>query len=508
MTKALRLVLGDQLNLKISSLTDYDPETDIILMCEVSEEATYVKHHKKKIAFIFSAMRHFSTELKNNGYTVEYTRIEDPDNTGSFFGEVERCLKTYDLNKIVVTEASEYRCLEEIKSWGKQLNCKVLILNDDRFLISKTNFIKWAQGRKELRLENFYREMRRTHSILMSNEKPIGGKWNFDSDNRKTLAAGNEIPQTYKQEPDQITREVINLTAKLFYNHFGDLNDFHFAVTRDQALKALELFVKERLSSFGDYQDAMLNGEPWLYHSHIGLYLNCGLLLPSECVHAAEKAYHDGIARLNCVEGFIRQILGWREFVRGIYWLKMPEYETVNFFNAKRKLPSFFWTGETKMNCLKQSILETKQNAYAHHIQRLMVIGNFALLTGLNPTAVNEWFLIVYADAYQWVELPNVTGMALFADGGVLGTKPYASGGNYINKMSNYCKTCYYKVNHKNGETACPYNYLYWNFMIENKEKLSNNSRLSIMFGTLNRMSEDKIKSITNDSRKFLKTIK
>ena len=507
MTKALRLVLGDQLNINISSLADYEHETDLVMICEVNEEATYVKHHKKKIAFIFSAMRHFGAELKNNGYTVEYSRIDDRDNTGNFFGEVKRCLKKYNFDKIVVTEASEYRCLKEIKSWSKQLNCEVEILEDDRFLSSKNNFIDWAQGRKELRLENFYREMRRKHSILMNDKQPIGEKWNFDNDNRKPLASGIAIPQTYKEKPDQITQEVIKLTAKLFDNHFGNLNDFHYAVTRDQALKALGQFIKERLSSFGDYQDAMLMDEPWLYHSHIGLYLNCGLLLPLECIQAAQKAYHDEIAPLNCVEGFIRQILGWREFVRGIYWLKMPEYETLNFFNAKRKLPSFFWTGNTKMNCLKQSISETKENAYAHHIQRLMVIGNFSLLSGLNPTEVNEWFLIVYADAYQWVELPNVTGMALFADGGILGSKPYASGGNYINKMSNYCKSCEYKVSQKNGETACPYNYLYWNFMIENKQKLSKNARLSIMYGTLNRMSEDKIKSITNDSRKFLNAL-
>ena len=272
MTKALRLVLGDQLNINISSLADYEYETDLVLICEVNEEATYVKHHKKKIAFIFSAMRHFGAELKNNGYTVEYSRIDDRDNTGNFFGEVKRCLKKYNFDKIVVTEASEYRCLKEIKSWSKQLNCEVEILEDDRFLSSKNNFIDWAQGRKELRLENFYREMRRKHSILMNDKQPIGEKWNFDNDNRKPLASGIAIPQTYKEKPDQITQEVIKLTAKLFDNHFGNLNDFHYAVTRDQALKALGQFIKERLSSFGDYQDAMLMDEPWLYHSHIGLY--------------------------------------------------------------------------------------------------------------------------------------------------------------------------------------------------------------------------------------------
>ena len=266
------------------------------------------------------------------------------------------------------------------------------------------------------------------------------------------------------QKQDAITQEVLRDVARVFPDHFGDLEPFHFAVTRKQALKVLKEFIEQRLPAFGDYQDAMIEGEPWMYHSHLSFYLNCGLLLPLECVQAAEQAYHAGTAPLNAVEGFIRQIMGWREYIRGIYWLKMPDYAKSNFLAATRSLPEFYWTGDTQMNCLKQCVLETKKNAYAHHIQRLMVLGNFALLAGIDPRQVNEWFLIVYADAYEWVELPNVSGMILFADGGYLGSKPYAAGGNYIHKMSNYCQNCTYKVTQKNGEQACPFNYLYWNF--------------------------------------------
>ena len=249
-------------------------------------------------------------------------------------------------------------------------------------------------------------------------------------------------------------------------------------MTREQALAVLDQFILELLANFGTYQDAMIQGEPWMYHSHISLYLNCGLLSPLECVTRAEEAYYQHQAPLNAVEGFIRQVIGWREFIRGIYWLKMPEYSRLNFLNATRQLPTFFWDGATEMNCLHQVITETKENAYAHHIQRLMVVGNFALIAGLDPKEVNEWFWIVYADAYQWVELPNVTGMALFADGGVLGSKPYASSGQYINKMSDYCKECRYKVSVKEGEDACPFNYLYWDFLLRNEKQLGSNQRL------------------------------
>jgi len=278
-------------------------------------------------------------------------------------------------------------------------------------------------------------------------------------------------------------------------------------VTRADALRALDHFIEHRLSQFGDYQDAMIQGEPWMFHSHISFYLNCGLLLPLECARAAERAFHAGDAPLNAVEGFIRQIIGWREYVRGIYWLKMPEYAQENFLDAVRPLPAFFWTAQTKMNCLRQCVLETKQNAYAHHIQRLMVLGNFALLAGLHPDEVNKWYLLVYADAYEWVELPNVSGMILFADGGYLASKPYAASGAYINKMSNYCKNCSYSVSKKNGPDACPFNYLYWNFYLDNQSKLKGNPRLNHPYATLAKMDDMKRDAIRDDARRFLEDL-
>ena len=501
----LRLILGDQLNDAISSLSDIDANTDIILMCEVWDEATYVKHHKKKIAFIFSAMRHFANELTEKGYKVHYTKLDDAKNAGTFEGEVVRAIKTHKPSKVIVTEASEYRVLKDMEGW--QLGIPVEIRPDERFLCSHAEFETWAEGRKQFRMEYFYREMRKKYGILINGDQPEGGQWNYDSENRKPPKEGLNVPQAYSSEPDEITLEVMALVQERFPDHFGDLEPFYFAVTRTQALECLHKFIQQRLISFGDYQDAMVQGEPWMFHSHISFYINCGLLLPLECVQAAERAYNEKQAPLNAVEGFIRQIIGWREYIRGIYWLKMPNYETENFLEAKQNLPALFWGAPTQMNCLSQCVKETKENAYAHHIQRLMVIGNFALIAGLNPDEVNEWFMIVYADAYQWVELPNVTGMILFADGGVLASKPYAASGAYINKMSDYCKGCRYKVSKKNGPEACPFNYLYWDFMIRNQDKLRGNPRLGMSYRTLARMGEDKAKAVKADSQRFFKAL-
>ncbi len=505
MEKTLRLILGDQLSHSISSIEDCDKANDIILMCEVLEEATYVKHHKKKIAFLFSSMRHFAAEMTQKGFNVRYIKLDDVENSQSFCGEVERAIRSYQINKIVVTEPGEYRVLQYFLSWEKRFEIPVDIRQDNRFLCSTSEFANWVKDKKQIRMEYFYRQMRQKYSILMNENQPEGGQWNYDSKNRKPPKQGLKIPATYQSKNDSITLEVMRLVEEKFADHFGDLEPFNFAVTRDQALLALKQFIEQRLFYFGDYQDAMIENEPWMYHSHIGFYLNCGLLLPIECVRVAEKAYYDGSAPLNATEGFIRQIIGWREYVRGIYWLKMPHYAKENFFNAKKNLPDFYWTAKTKMNCLSQCIKETKNNAYAHHIQRLMVLGNFALIAGIDPAQVNEWFLIVYADAYEWVEMPNVSGMILFADGGYLASKPYAAGGSYINKMSNYCKNCSYKVDQKNGVDACPFNYLYWDFLARNHNKLKSNQRISMMYKTYDLMSEDKKLDISHDSRNFLK---
>lgn len=502
----LRLVLGDQLTLTIPSLLGAAKD-DLILMCEVRQEATYVRHHKKKIAFVFSAMRHFALGLREQGFNVRYIEYDNPENTGSLRGEVAKALDLHDCDEVILTKPGEFRLLSEFKTWTNDFSVPIVLMEDTRFLCTVDDFAHWAKGRKQLRMEYFYREMRRKYTVLMDPDGPTGGQWNYDVENRKPPSSRLDVPETYKTTPDDITKSVFDLVETHFSDHFGDLLPFHFAVTRDQALAALNEFVTRRLCLFGDYQDAMIQGEPWMYHSHIGLYLNCGLLTPLECVQQAEAAYHDGKAPLNAVEGFIRQIIGWREYVRGIYWLKMPDYKTMNFLGASRPLPSFYWTGDTQMNCMRQCVTETKNNAYAHHIQRLMVLGNFALLAGLAPDEVNDWYMLVYADAYEWVELPNVTGMVLFADGGQLGSKPYAASGAYINRMSNYCGSCRYKPTVKSGPTACPFNYLYWDFLARNDGKLRGNPRMGFMYKNLDRMDDEKREAIQDDSRRFFNAI-
>ncbi|MDB0028270.1 cryptochrome/photolyase family protein [Alphaproteobacteria bacterium] len=500
----LRLILGDQLSPEISSLKDADKSRDIILLCEVFDEAVYVKHHQKKIAFLFSAMRHFAASLSDAGWNVDYVRLDQDGNSHSFSGEVARAVERHAPESVIATFASEWRVLTEMRDWENTLPCAVELRDDDRFYCSLDEFATWADGRKQLRMEYFYRELRRKTGILMSGNDPIGGQWNYDAENRGRVPDGLEVPKHTSFVPDDITNEVLNLVEDRFGDHFGKLRPFEFAVTHEQAAYVLDRFIAERLPLFGTYQDAMVEGEPFMFHAHIGLYLNCGLLSPQQAIIAAENAYHAGAAPLNATEGFIRQILGWREFVRGLYWLKMPEYAEQNALEAHRPLPAFFWTANTKMKCLKQCVSETRDHAYAHHIQRLMVLGNFALLAGLSPKEVNEWFMIVYADAYEWVELPNVSGMALYADGGVLASKPYASGGAYIERMSNYCRSCHYKVKQKNGEQACPFNYLYWDFLIRHQDRLSGNARMGMMYRTLAKMSDEKRAAILTDSQRFL----
>lgn len=489
-------------------MRDCDKANDVVMMCEVMKEASYVKHHKKKLVYIFSAMRHFALQLHKLGYKVCYTKLDDPKNTGSFYSEIQRVVEKLCIQKLIVTEPGEYRVLKDIQSWQKDFSIDVEIRIDDRFLATIGEFTNWAKGYKQLRMEYFYRYMRIKHDILLDNDgNPEGGQWNYDSQNRKTPSSDIKIPDSYKSVADDITKRVIELVGQTFVDNFGDIKPFNYAVTREQALEALDLFVKERLSDFGDYQDAMLEGQAWMYHSHISMYINSGLLLPMECIKAAVKAYYNGNAPLNAVEGFIRQILGWREFVRGIYWLKMLGYRDMNYLGATRKLPSFYWDANNKMNCLYQCVKETKQNAYAHHIQRLMVLGNFALLAGIDPKYVNEWYLLVYADAYEWVELPNVSGMVLFADGGYLASKPYAASGSYIKKMSNYCDKCHYSVNKKNGIDACPFNYLYWDFLARNKSRLATNPRLAMIYKSYENMTDEKKELIRQDSKKFLEDL-
>lgn len=505
--RTLRLVLGDQLSPDISSLKDI-ADGDLVLMAEVLAEARYVRHHKKKIAFLFSAMRHFADELDRRCMPVRYVRLDADGNTGSLAGEVERAMSECGpFDRVVVTEAGEYRLKAEMEGWSQRFGLPVDIRSDDRFVCSHDRFKDWASGRKRLTMEYFYREMRRETGLLMDGDKPAGGQWNFDHDNRKRLPADVTIPDRLIHQPDAVTQNVIKLVASRFDDHFGDLEPFGYAVTRDSAEADLHHFLRECLPDFGDYQDAMAAGEAFLFHSVISLYLNCGLLDARSVCEAAEAEYREGRAPINAVEGFIRQILGWREYVRGLYWLKMPDYAGSNFLEAGRDLPEFYWTADTKMACIRDVVRTTRKHAYAHHIQRLMITGNFALLAGIDPKQVEEWYLLVYADAYDWVELPNTHGMALFADGGLMATKPYAASGAYINRMSDYCGKCSYAVSKKNGEKACPFNYLYWNFLIENEDRLKGNQRLAMPYRNLAKMDDEKRAAIQQDSQRFFREI-
>jgi deoxyribodipyrimidine photolyase-related protein len=503
----LLVILGDQLTPNIATLRNGNAAEDTILMAEVHEEATYVAHHQRKIAFCLSAMRHFAKALQSDGWQVRYTQLDDADNSGSIVGEIERATRKGSFTDILITEPGEHRLLSAIQKLQKKKKVSLQILEDDRFICSHERFQNWAAGKKQLRMENFYREMRVETDLLMRDGKPEGGKWNYDHANRKPAKGDLSFPAPARFKPDKITRDVLQLVAEKFGDHIGQLDDFWFAVTEKQAQKALDQFIEHALPNFGDYQDALLTDEKFLFHSVLSVYINAGLLDPLTICQRVEKAFLKEKVPLNAAEGFIRQIIGWREYVRGIYWLKMPDYVGVNFFGHKRDLPKFYWTADTDMACMKAALTQTIEEAYAHHIQRLMVTGNFAMLIGADPQQVHQWYLEVYADAYEWVELPNTIGMSQFADGGLLASKPYAAGGNYINKMSDYCKGCRYKVREKTGADACPLNYLYWNFLIDNRDKLQGNHRLAPIYRTLQKMDDARVKDIQADSKRFLKSL-
>ncbi len=504
MPGTLRVVLGDQCSATLSSLEGLDPAADTVLMAEVAGECTYVRHHQKKIVLVLSAMRHFARALRARGVSVHYTTLDDPENTHSLGGEVLRAVQRLRPDRVVVTACGEWRLAQEIAGWHEAAGVEVDIREDTRFLCRTREFRAWAHGKRSLRMEFFYRDMRRRYDLLMDDDQPIEGRWNFDAENRKRLPAGVTLPEPPHFQPDAITQDVIALVRDRFGDHFGTCDGFNLPVTAADARAALDDFVQNRLPQFGDWQDAMKIGAPTLFHALISTSLNVGLLQPLEVCQAAEAAFRAGRVRLNAAEGFIRQVLGWREFVRGIYWLKMPDYAALNALTATCKLPWFYWDANTRMNCLHHAIVDTRAHAYAHHIQRLMITGNFALLAGLDPAAVDEWYLIVYADAYEWVEMPNTRGMALFADGGVVGSKPYAASGAYINKMSDYCKACYYNVKDATGDRGCPFNALYWDFMARHAERFAGNQRMAMPLRTLAKMDPARVGAIRARAASFL----
>ena len=500
-------ILGDQLSLTMSSLHGADPATTRVLMLELADETTYVRHHKQKIAYILSAMRHHAALLRDSGWTVDYVTLDDPENSGSSTGEIARAVARLNPDRIVVTEAGEWRVQAMLEAWETLFGIPVEIRPDDRFLASHAEFAAWAEGRKALRMEYFYRDMRRKTGLLMEGDKPIGGQWNFDHDNRKPAKADSAMPRPLAFAPDTVTQDVLALVAKRFADHPGTLAPFGWAVTHHDALRQQTHFLDHALAKFGDYQDAMLTGEPHLWHSILSPYLNAGLLDPLALCRAVAERYAAGKVPLNAAEGFIRQIIGWREYVRGIYWREGPDYVDRNFLEARRPLPAFYWTGETDMHCMAEAIGQTLANAHAHHIQRLMITGNFALLIGADPKAVHHWYLEIYIDAYEWVELPNTLGMSQFADGGLLGSKPYASSGAYIDRMSDYCRSCRYDVKQRIGPDACPFNALYWDFLARNEDKLGRNQRLAMPYRNWAKMDDSVKQDLRASAKAFLDTL-
>ena len=491
----LLLVLGDQLSGALSALAAGDKSRDVVVMAEVRDEATYVRHHPKKIALIFAAMRKFAARLRSEGWQVCYTKYGDADNAGSICGELLRRASEGGQNAVVITQPGEWRLLTALEA----LPLEVTVLDDDRFIATSGEFARWAEGRKALRMEYFYRDMRRKTGLLMEGDKPAGGQWNFDHDNRKPAPDSIAFSGPMQFEPDALVSEVLVLVGAEFDHHFGDLHPFCFATDRDQALQALGHFMTHALPRFGDFQDAMLNENRFLYHAVISPYLNIGLLDPLEVCRAAEAEWQAGHAPINAVEGFIRQIIGWREYVRGIYFMHGPEYTTRNALEHDRALPALYWGGATKMNCVAHAVEQTREEAYAHHIQRLMVTGNFALISGVDPTALHEWYLQVYIDAFEWVEAPNTLGMSQFADGGIIASKPYVSSGAYINRMSNHCKSCHYSVAQKTGPDACPFNLLYWHFLIRHRDRFAQNPRMGNMYRTWDRMDSSRRDRVLQD---------
>jgi deoxyribodipyrimidine photolyase-related protein len=500
--RRLVIVLGDQLSLESSAFKDFEPQLDMVWMAEAKAESTHVPSSKQRTALFLSAMRHFAQEIRDKNWPIEYTKLDNPSHTGTLRDELSKALTNHHPQEIVVTHPGDFRVLKDLENCCADLGLELKVLPDDHFFTQISDFQTHAKARKQLRMEYWYRELRKRFNILMKDGEPVGGAWNFDSDNRKSFGKSGPslVPPAYTSEPDAITKEVIELVNREFKNHVGSLDTFAWPVNRTQALQALKLFIEERLPLFGQFEDAMWTQEPWLYHSHISSALNLKLLNPKEVVAAAENAYHAGTAPIESVEGFIRQILGWREFVRGIYWTQMPAYLELNALGAKNNLPSAFWSGQTQMNCLSETLEQTFNYGYAHHIQRLMVLGLYTLMYGVDPRYVHEWYLSVYVDAVEWVELPNTLGMSQYADGGIIASKPYIASGKYIQKMSNYCKGCKYDPAVSTGSNACPMTTLYWDFLIRHQKLLAKNPRMGMQLKNLARLDEDKIALIQSEA--------
>jgi deoxyribodipyrimidine photolyase-related protein len=488
----LVLVLGDQLDLEASAFDGFDAAQDAVWMAEVAEESTHVWSSQPRIALFLAGMRHFAEALRQAGRPLHYRRLDDPATRNSLAAQLAADIAALAPQRLVLTRPGDWRVLQALQGVAHEAGLALDLREDRHFFTTPADFAAHAAARTGLRMEFFYREQRQRLGILMQDGVPLGGRWNFDAENRQAFGPdgpGFDLPQPPRFEPDTITRQVITLVRERFASHPGRLDSFAWPLTRAQALQALRAFITERLPLFGPYQDAIWPGQPWLYHAQLSAALNLKLLTPQEVVAAAEAEVSAGRVPLASGEGFIRQILGWREYVRGLYWTRMPGYAESNALDAHEPLPDWYWTGETDMACLRDAITQTLEHGYAHHIQRLMVAGLYALLLGVEPAQLHGWYLSVYVDAVEWVELPNTVGMSQYADGGLMASKPYVASGRYIDRQSPLCRGCRYRPEQRTGEAACPFTTLYWDFLLRHRERLAANPRMAGPLAQLARMT-------------------
>lgn len=506
MAKTIRLILGDQLNSR-HSWFDEKTENITYLMMEMQQETDYVKHHIQKVVGFFQVMRNFSEEIKEKGHKLIYLRLDDKENQQNLEKNLSMLIKKEGFEHFEYLLPDEYRLDQQLKEICDSLSISSKSYDTEHFLTDRSFLEGFFKGKKTYLMESFYREMRRKYNILMDGKEPLTGKWNYDEANRKKLKDTSVLePQLLKSRN---VSKIVKMIADAGVETIGNIDEENFSwpYSRRESLALVDYFCKNLLPNFGKYQDAMHTDDAFLFHSRLSFSLNTKLISPLEVVEKVEKYWyeHQDDIDIAQVEGFIRQIIGWREYMRGVYWAKMPAYKDMNFFGNRRKLPEFFWTGDTKMNCLKHAIGQSLDHAYAHHIQRLMITGNFALIAGIKPDDVDAWYLGIYIDAIEWVEITNTRGMSQFADGGIVGTKPYAASSNYIDKMSNYCGSCHYSKSKKTGENACPFNSLYWHFYHRNEDKLAKNPRIGMAYRTLSKMKNKQ--EILDQAEKYLENL-
>jgi deoxyribodipyrimidine photolyase-related protein len=495
--RRLIVVLGDQLDRTAPALADLDPAHDLVWMCEAAIEATHVPSHKARTVLFLSAMRHFRDRLRAEGIPVRY-RALDRESDETLWAGLAADLDAIKPARVLVARPGEHRVLAELEKACTRAGLGLEVCEDSHFICTTADFAAWAGGRRSLLLEHFYRHMRRREGVLMAGAQPLGGRWNLDSDNRRPFGRKGPglVPPPLGFPPDAVTREVMALVAARFPEAPGGLARFDWPVTAEQAGAAQGDFIRHRLPLFGPHQDALWTGQPFLYHARLSTALNLKLLDPRAPIAAAVDALGRGHAPLGSVEGFVRQILGWREYVRGVYWREGPDYLERNALDAHQDLPAFYWTGETDYACLRNAIGQVLEYGYGHHIQRLMVTGLFALLLGVEPRQVHIWYLAMFVDAVEWVEAPNTLGMSQYADGGLLASKPYAASGAYIRRMSNYCDGCRYDPAEALGERACPFTTLYWDFLDRHRGRFAKHPRTALQWRSLERQDHTRLAAI------------